>query len=154
MEGAQQRVVLRVLPIAVFGMPLHAHGKRLGPLHADRLDLPVLTHGLHLQALAEPVDALTVQRVHLHLAGADDALQQAALGQLHGMDRAVGHIVRHVLDLAVVQAAFDAVHFAVQGAAVQHVELLHTTADAEEGDAAVDTGAHQAQHGGVAGFVG
>ena len=51
MERLQQRVVLRVLPIAVFGMPLHAHGKRLGALHADRLDLPVITHGLHLQAL-------------------------------------------------------------------------------------------------------
>ena len=108
---------------------------------------------LEKKQAAQAVDALAVQRVDADLALAEQLVQHAAFGQRDLVHRAVGHVVRHALALAVVEAAFDFVHFAVQGAAVQHVEFLHATADAEEGNATLDAGAHQAQHGGVAGFV-
>src|SRR3990167_7626636 len=77
MKRRQQFVVLRVLPIAILRVPLHAQRKRLGANHADRLDLPIITNRLNLQAFTQPINPLPVQRINLHFTVANDLVQQA-----------------------------------------------------------------------------
>ena len=123
-------------------------GRRIG--HAEGLDLAIVGDGFEPGARRQAIDALGMQRIHLHAALAQQAMQQAALDDVDVMRRRVVHVDVGRLGRAMIAAAFDLVHELVQRAAQRHVDLLQAAADREQRHAAIDRMADQRQGGGVA----
>jgi hypothetical protein len=91
-----------------------------------------------------------MQRIHLHAALAQQAMQHAAVDDLDVVRRAVVDVDVGRLGRAMVTAAFDLVHQLVQRAAQRHVDLLRAAADREQGHASLERMADQGKRGGVA----
>ena len=89
LEDSQVGRVVQHLP---FRVPLHAEGEGRAVLDRDRLDQAIWRHRFGAQAGGEAVDALTVDRVDLDLAGQAHGLEHAA-----GLDR--HRVCRGVLDV-------------------------------------------------------
>ena len=140
----------RILERPVLGMPLQRQreGRRVG--HAEGLDLAVVGDRLEPGARRQAIDALGMQRVHLHAALAQQAMQQAAFDDVDVVRRRVVDVGVGRLGRAMIAPALDLVHELVQRAAQRHVDLLQAAADREQRHAAVDRMADQRQGGGVA----
>ena len=73
----------------MLGVPLQRQreGRRIGD--AESLDLAVLGDGFETRARRQAIDALGVQRIHLHAALAQQAMQHAAVDDLDVVRRRV-----------------------------------------------------------------
>ena len=124
-----------------FGVPLDGHDGGVGAFEA--LDGAVRSLGRDLQAFAEAVHRLVVQRVHHHRRAVD--LPQSGGGR-------DGHLV-----LEFVGRLFEAAVFGnvlVQGPAPPHVHHLQAAADGQDRHAGLRGGVEQRQLLGVAGRFG
>ncbi len=131
-----------------FRVPLHAQAEAVAGV-LDALDHAVFGHRIDHAAQAGAAHGLMVGRVHLHFGRPDDAVQQGAGDDLHGVSglmarvgllvrQRVGHGVRDVLD---------------QRAAQRHRQELLAAADAEHRQVARQCAAQQRQFGLGAGFL-
>src|SRR3954470_12026444 len=121
-RGEQRRLLL---PIdQALGVPLYAHDE--AAVHRfEGLDGAVPGPRRHGQALAEVVDGLVVERVHVRVAAAEDRGEAAA-----GRDRDVVDRLARRAGLAVRDAVADDVgKVLVQRAAAGDVEELRAAAD-------------------------
>ncbi len=135
-----------------FRVPLHSDGKGLGAFHAHRLYKAVGRHAFDNNALAKPVQALSMERVDHHLGRADQVFQISSRCQRQGVPEAEAafHGFTGVARHAVVHHSGQLVNPVVERSAERHVDFLDAAAASKDWDAGLDTGADQGQYGVVA----
>jgi hypothetical protein len=152
-ELGEQSLRKRIAHHLPLGVPLHCQRKTWTGLHPERLHQSVGGARFDRQIGCEPVDSLPVQRVHPHPIRSGNLPQQRSGLQHHVMGRAVLHLERLLLVLAMIVQPLDLVHALMQRAAHRDVHLLEPAAHAKYRHSARHRTRDQRQRGRVAMWI-
>src|SRR5207253_4010922 len=117
--------------VAPLGMELEAPGEAARVAPAERLDEAVVGVGFGDPAVAEPLDALRMQRADAEARAAGEPLELAARDHGHRVPIPVLRVERLVGILAVHDVAAAPMQVLVQAAAEGDVQLVRTAAEAD-----------------------